>query len=66
MTLRHAPTATVRHNETLPGGEVEISITVRYIQADCQPEPGRIRDRAVSIMHYLITHCGEYQMNMTD
>ena len=66
MTLRYVPTAMIRHNETLLGGGIEISITVRYIQADCQPEQVRIRDRAFSIMHYLITYCGEYQMNMTD
>jgi len=60
MTLRYAPTSAMRHTETLPCGEVEISIIVRYIRADYQAEKARIRDKALRIMEGLTTCCDRY------
>jgi len=61
MTIRYAPTATLRHNETLPGGEVEISISVRYIQTDYQPERELIIEKAMCVLGGLIGHCDQYR-----
>lgn len=66
MTLRYAPTATVRHNETLPGGEIEISIIVRYIQADYPAEQSRVRDRAFGILHDLTAAGSRYGRDTAD
>lgn len=60
MTLRYVPTSTMRHTETLPCGEVEISIIVRYIRADYPEEKARIRDKALRIMDGLTTCCDLY------
>lgn len=61
MTIRYAPTASLRHNETLPGGEVEICITVRYIQADYPMDGKQIRDKALHIIGDLAKYCDQYR-----